>query len=329
MRIDKTTGKGCAWSIASKTVAKKLVAERIVEKTILSIRRGNAFTVLRVVERTEGAAYVIRQRGEKTPEEPLWFPSFIDIKTWKQAVSKFKAYERLDKNVEDFLLPEMEEYLHSIPDTELVSMTREFLIAHGVINTPIRQRLGKTYYFNENEVFTLDKEQKLFPYEKHLRFNLFRILGETCFNLNVWHKAVSQFEVGMTLDECIRIFLKTESVHRVLQEQPPIDRLVQSIASPIYERNPENKNESTFDRVRIVVGLCRYQFTSWEALRDEVEKHRDEIYQRVVSKLENDRQFKKYGVPINFFRLSDAILLRNFSMEFIFELKNQSKSGDI
>lgn len=28
-----------------------------------------------------------------------------------------------------------------------------------------------------------------------------------------------------------------------------------------------------------------------------------------------------YGVPLNFLKLSNAILLRDFSMEFIFELK--------
>lgn len=32
MVIDKATGKGCAWSIASKTITKKLVAEGIVGK---------------------------------------------------------------------------------------------------------------------------------------------------------------------------------------------------------------------------------------------------------------------------------------------------------
>lgn len=40
-----------------------------------------------------------------------------------------------------------------------------------------------------------------------------------------------------------------------------------------------------------------------------------------VPKLENDRRFKRYGVPVNFLKLSDVTLLRNYSLEFLFELK--------
>lgn len=34
MVIDKTTGKGCAWSIVSKTVTQQLIAEGIIDKLI-------------------------------------------------------------------------------------------------------------------------------------------------------------------------------------------------------------------------------------------------------------------------------------------------------
>lgn len=139
--------------------------------------------------------------------------------------------------------------------------------------------------------------------------------------MNVWRKAVSQFEVGMTLQECISAFLKTELVHRIPQELSHVDRLVQSIAPPAYERVPGNNNKTTFDHIRMTVGLPRYQFNSWEALLNEVKKHQRGIYQRVAQRLEKDRQFKKYGIPMNFLKVSDVILRRDFSMEFIFELK--------
>lgn len=38
MVIDKTTGRGCAWSIASKTVTKLLIAEGIIGRAILESR---------------------------------------------------------------------------------------------------------------------------------------------------------------------------------------------------------------------------------------------------------------------------------------------------
>ena len=70
-------------------------------------------------------------------------------------------------------------------------------------------------YSNENEVYSLDAKSELFPYEKRIKFSLFNADRESCFNLNVWRKAASQFEVGLTLGECISIFLKTELGHGV------------------------------------------------------------------------------------------------------------------
>mgnify|MGYP006922458198 CR=1 FL=1 len=59
----------------------------------------------------------------------LWAPSFIDAGIWKQAVGRFQSFRRLDRNVEKYLLPEMEGYIQSISDEELISITRDFLIS--------------------------------------------------------------------------------------------------------------------------------------------------------------------------------------------------------
>lgn len=326
MVIDKTTGRGCAWSIASKTVTKLLIAEGIIGRAIFRKPRpnGDGYNLLCVVKYGENA-HVMLQRGDDMAVEPLWAPSFVDEEIWKQAVVKFHIFTELDRNVEKHLLPEMDEYLQSIPDAELVSMTRDFLIKQGVINKPISQRGGKTYYFNKNEVYTLDKEPRLFPYEGRIKFCIFEVRGD-CFNMNVWQKAVSQFEVGTTLKDCIEVFLKTEIVYRVPREPSSIDRLVQHISPPTYERAPENPDESTFDYIRMIVGLPRYRFDSWETLKDEVKKHRSEIYQRVLQRLKIDRQFKSYGVPINFLKASNIILRCDYAIEFIFELKEREVS---
>lgn len=327
MVIDKTTGKGCAWSITSKIITRKLIDENIVDKLIYRKPRKSTYDLLRVVRVDYGDnrhnVYVTTQRSDELTEEPLWIPSFIDAEIWERAVSRFCTFERLDKNVEKYLLPEMEEYLQSISDADLVAVTKDFLIEHGVINAPISQRAGNTYYFNKNEVYSFDRKSEMFPYDKQLKYNVFKAEYEACLNINVWRKAVSQFEVGMTLKECVEIFLQTELAHNLPQEPSPTDRLVQYIARPIYERSPGNSNSATFDHIRMTVGLPRYQFNSWKALQNEVKKYQHEIYQRAVQKLEKDRGFKKYGIPINFLKLSNVILLRDFSMELIFELKEQ------
>lgn len=322
MVIDKTTGRGCAWSIASKTIAKKLIAEGIMGKPIYRKVHKSRYDLIQVEElKKEKHLYVMSERGTGEAKEPLWVPSFIDGEVWKQAVSKFHTYRRLDKNVEEYLLPEMGAYLQSIPDDELISITRDFLIEQGIINSPICQHGGSTFYFNQKELYSIDKESELFPYDARMRTCLFSIRCETCFNGTVWRKAASQFELGMTQQECIGIFLQTELSHKDQQILSPIDRLVQYIARPTYERVPGNDNETTFDRIRVTVGLPRYRFDSREALKLEVEKYQQKIYQQVVQKIQNERRFKRYGVPINVLRLSNVILLRDFSLEFIFELK--------
>lgn len=332
MAIDKTTGKGCAWGIAAKTISKelsrKLIDDGIIGRAFCKDPRRTSYDLFLVVDYEKHGPYVISRRLDELVEDSLWTPTFVDAEKWRKAASRFRPNMSLVRNVEEYLLPEMEEYLQSIPNTELVSMTRDFLIEHRVLNTPISQRAGKTYYFNQNEVYTLDEGSKLFPYERRIKCNMFYVIAEPCFNVTVWRKAASQFKVGMTLKECVGVFLKTELAHRVPQEPSPVERLVQHIAPSIYERVPENRNESTFDRIRVTVGLPRYQFDSWETLRDEVKKYQHEIYQRVIQKVQTDRQFKKYGVPINFLELSEVVLRRDFSIEFILELKKQSEVSE-
>lgn len=326
IEIDKSTGKGCAWSITSKTIATRLIADGIVGQPIYRMPRKDTYDTVFAINSTGYCVRLSQKMVQELAQVPVWTPSFIEASIWQQAVKKFQPYQPLDVCVERFLLPYMDEYLQNIPEAELISITREFLLENGVVNCPIRQRAGKTYYFNEDEVYSLDKESQLFPYQGRVRFNMFIVRGSG-FNMNVWNKAASRFEAGMTLEQCIGIFLQTELTRNTQQEPTPLDRLVQHISPPVFEREPENQNNSTFDRIRITVGLSRYLFSSWEDLKREVETYRPEIYQRVVQKLENDRQFKRYGVPINFIKLSDVTLLLDYSLEFIFELKEPKSSS--
>lgn len=155
MVIDKATGKGCALSIVSKTITEKLVTDGIVGKTICRKKheQENSYDLFRTVKfMREENVYVVAEKSGDVTEKPLWPPTFIDAGVWKQAVSRFPAFGRLDESVEKYLLPKMDEYLQSISDVELVSLTRYFLIKHSVTNKPICQHNGKTYYFDKNEL---------------------------------------------------------------------------------------------------------------------------------------------------------------------------------
>ena len=223
MVIDKTTGKGCAWRIASRTITKRLIAEGIIGKPFArqqtKSQTKSRYRLLSAEEYSDGQVHVLWRRGSGLADETLWTPSFIEAGIWERAASRFHFRDPLDINVENYLLPELGEYLQSLSDTELVSMTKDYLIDQGVINIPIVRRGRNTYYFNENEVYSLDTKPERFPYESRGRFSFFNAAYETCFNMNLWRKAASQFEVGMTLDECIRIFLKTEMIRGTPKNQ--------------------------------------------------------------------------------------------------------------
>ena len=226
MVIDRTTGKGCALSIAAKTVTRNLIADGIIGKTIAKKERPKRSVWLRVRDYGDDWVCIGGNIAHELTEEPLWVPSFIDERIWTQAVSKFHIDSRLDENVVEFLLPEMDEYLQNIPDSELISITRDFLIENGILDQPIRRHKGNTYYFDKSEIYSLDNESKLFPYEGRIN-HIFTVTGPDAafFNSGVWIKAAPRFEVGMSLKECIGIFVETELAHRTPQKLSPLDSL--------------------------------------------------------------------------------------------------------
>ena len=121
MDFDKRTGRGCAWSIMSKTIARKLVDDGIVGKEIArknityrcdSIRIAAAGPDLENV-------HVMWWESIGATEQPLWTPTFIDPAIWRQAASQFRPGELLTASVERYLLPEMGGYLRSLTDSGL------------------------------------------------------------------------------------------------------------------------------------------------------------------------------------------------------------------
>ena len=152
MVIDKTTGKGCAWRIASRTIAKRLIDEGIIGKPFARKPFKSGYHLLWAEKFGDDRVFIAWKRGSGLADEALWTPSFIEAGIWEQAASRFHPLDSLDINIESYLLPEMGEYLQSIPDVELVSMVRDYLIEYGIINVPISHRKGRTFYFNENEV---------------------------------------------------------------------------------------------------------------------------------------------------------------------------------
>ena len=121
MVINKMTGRGCAWCIASRAVVQRLVDEGIVNKIIAYYK---SYVLLQVKLGPRGELYIDFKKGGMGPEEPLWAPSFIDGKLWQQATRNFSLQGGLEENIVEHLFPEMTDYLQTIPDAALLARTR-------------------------------------------------------------------------------------------------------------------------------------------------------------------------------------------------------------
>lgn len=323
-KIDTTSGRACAWDMAARKLTRDLIADGILDKPIARIPQKLAPDAIMHYKLN---GYYFRG-GEQwclthTEDEPIWVPSFINLGVWQEAVKRFRTHDSLHRNVQTILLPLMPEYVASLSDEELVSLMREQLLERDILNTPVRQIEGNTYYFTEDEIYTLDEGSSRFPHgQGSLKLALFRPLGCQYLNLTVWSRAVVNFIPGMTLSECIQVFLDTNVSKKVPTAYSYIERLIQGIGAPEYERVPENQNEKTFDRIRLQVVLPRYMFQTWDELKAAVQENRLEIDSRVLDKIKNDRQFKKFGIPVNYIKMSDVTLLRDHTLEYIFELKD-------
>ena len=94
-----------------------------------------------------------------------------------------------------------------------------------------------------------------------------------------------------------------------------------------FERFPENPDPRTVDFIRVQVDLPCYLYPTHTELAAAVRAHKPEIDKLVVEKIESARAFRELGVPLGFFFLSECILRKNHTLEYIFELKHPSHSG--
>lgn len=115
-------------------------------------------------------------------------------------------------------------------------------------------------------------------------------------------------------------YLQTVKIE-VRNKPKGLDRFITKIQKPYFIRSTQNTNTNTFDYINIDVNIV----SEWEEDRKEyIIRHREEIWQRVISKLRESREFKKYGVPVNFLK-ANMTITKSSILKFTFELKNADK----
>lgn len=254
-------------------------------------------------------------------DDPLWRPEEIPKDIWDKAVQGFTERD-LEDNLLRCLLPLVGDVRTLVSYDKLLDLTQRLFVDEDILGWTIRVCGDDVYYFDENAIYTKNtmedtREETGAKKWRHKSWSSER------FNQTVWNKAAVRFRVGATLRECIDLFFQTELISAPLN-YTYLDRLVTRIEQPEYEREPENQNLRTFDRIRVQVNLSYTLYPTFEELSQAVRRHRKEIDAMVLSQIERDRRFCRFGIPLNFLKLG-ALTLYGRTLEYIFEIKEKVK----
>lgn len=96
-----------------------------------------------------------------------------------------------------------------------------------------------------------------------------------------------------------------------------VDKFVLRIDKPKIERELTNPNKDTFDFVRIFLAIPQKHPNRSQFIRN----HLKEINRMALAKIQNNTSYKRYGVPINFLRLTEYTITRQSELMLLYELK--------
>lgn len=132
---------------------------------------------------------------------------------------------------------------------------------------------------------------------------------------NLIKKAICKLNPGDNFEKFEQYLQTVKLEHK--DKPKGLDRFITKIEKPYFIREPENTKTNTFDYINIDVNIV----SEWEEERKAyIEKHREEIWQRVITKLKESKKFQNYGIPVSFLK-ARVTLTKSSVLRFTFELK--------
>ncbi len=179
---------------------------------------------------------------------------------------------------------------------------------------------GKTKILNQNCIIKSDAINILVSKNGKLGYSDADIyclphMGFT--NLPFLRMAYCKLKDGDTIEDLKRYYANAGfSSKEPLRE---IDYFVTKVNKPIFIRKPENIDKNSFDYIYIDLNLA----IDWKCDKLEYYKeNRKDIDEMAVKKIENSQSFKKYGIPINFLKISRKTFKNQRRvLQYVFELK--------
>lgn len=199
---------------------------------------------------------------------------------------------------------------------------------YNLTNVVLRKVKDEVYYFDEQGVY---RRTLINEINETVKMNLFNIFGDirwdkfTNYSLifgNLNKRSIDEIIGKLNEGDSIETFyeqLSTVKTTKRISMPQGIERFITKIGKPMFIREPENDRKNSFDFISIEANIV----ANWEQDRMQyIKENKDKIIDMVISKLEKDRSFKRYGIPINFLKLSKITLRSKCNyIQFVFELK--------
>ncbi len=197
--------------------------------------------------------------------------------------------------------------------------------------TAIRLKKGMVYFFDNDGIYNrVSVEQGKKIILKGLLFRndgsayLYNDLGNITGTNNkvLSKKAICQLKIGDNIER-LEYYLKNVQFEH--HEKPQgLDRFITKIKKPEYIKSPENERIerliNVFDYIHIDINIV----SEWEEDRRKyIEKHENDILQRAIEMVENDENFKRYGVTVNILKVGIVTLTRRNTLDVVIEVKEK------
>lgn len=96
-----------------------------------------------------------------------------------------------------------------------------------------------------------------------------------------------------------------------------------SVEKPIYRRATGNTKKNTFDFIDLMM-VTR----SNDCTRERILENKEEIFHKAITAIENDRSFKKFGVPVGVLKMYQFSIKNNSLLTIHFCLKDEFVKGE-
>ncbi len=100
-----------------------------------------------------------------------------------------------------------------------------------------------------------------------------------------------------------------------------LNKFIRKIGKPSIERAADNQVKNTFDFIRMRVGIPSKENNAHR--KEFVQKNMGKILQILLSRLNENKVYLRYGVPINYLTLDHAVITSQDELEVVFKLKGQ------